>query len=104
MRVPVKETQEGASFLVRVAPRASRTAIVGVMGDGKDAAVKIALEAPPVEGKANAALIEFLAELLGVARSAITISSGEHGRTKRIMVHGRDAMEVATAIAIALTQ
>ena len=42
MRVPVRETAQGASFLVRVAPRASRTAIVGVIGYGADAAVKIA--------------------------------------------------------------
>lgn len=104
MRVPVRETAQGASFLVRVAPRASRTAIVGVIGYGADAAVKIALQAPPVEGRANAALIEFLAELLEVARSAIAIASGENARTKRIAVQGRDAMEVATAIAIALTQ
>lgn len=104
MKVPVRETAEGASFLVRVAPRASRTAIVGVMGDGKDAAVKIALQAPPVEGRANAALIDFLAELLGVPRSSIEIAAGENARMKRIAVRGRDAMEVATAIAIALTQ
>jgi hypothetical protein len=83
-------------------PRASRTAIVGVLGDGTDAAVKVALQAPPVEGRANAALIEFLAELLGVARSAIEIASGETARTKRIVVRGKDAMDVATAIAIAL--
>ena len=104
MKVPVRQTAEGASFLVRVAPRASRTAIVGVMGDGKDAAVKIALQAPPVEGRANAALVEFLAELLGVPRSSIEIAAGENARMKRIAVRGRDAMEVATAIAIALTQ
>ncbi|MFP5228363.1 MAG: DUF167 domain-containing protein [Acidobacteriota bacterium] len=104
MKTPfaVRETAEGASFLVRVAPRASRTAIVGVMGEGSDAAVKIALQAPPVEGRANAALIEFLAELLGVARSAIEIASGESARTKRIVVRGRSPMDVATAIAIAL--
>ncbi|HVT97978.1 MAG TPA: DUF167 domain-containing protein [Acidobacteriaceae bacterium] len=102
-RVPVRETAQGASFLVRVMPRASRTAIVGVLGDGTDAAVKVALQAPPVEGRANAALIEFLAELLGVARSAIEIAGGETARTKRIVVRGKDAMEVATAIAIALT-
>ena len=103
-RVPVRETAQGASFLVRVMPRASRTAVVGVLGDGKDAAVKIALQAPPVEGRANAALIEYLAEMLGVARSAIAIANGETARTKRIVVKGQDAMEVATAIAIALTQ
>jgi len=102
--IAVRKTAQGASFLVRVTPRASRTAIVGVTGDGKDAAVKIALRAPPLEGRANAALIDFLAELLDWPRSAITIVSGENARTKRIAVQGRDAMEVATAIAIALTQ
>jgi uncharacterized protein len=101
-RVPVRETREGASFLVRVMPRASRTAIVGVMGEDEDAAVKIALQAPPVEGRANAALIDYLAELLGVARAAIAIASGENARTKRIVVRGRSPMDVATAIAIAL--
>lgn len=100
--IAVRETDEGASFLVRVAPRASRTAIIGVMGDGGDAAVKIALEAPPVEGRANAALIDYLADLLGTARSAIEIASGQNARNKRILVRGRSPMDVATAIAIAL--
>ncbi len=100
--IAVRETAQGASFLVRVAPRASRTAIVGVMGEGEDAAVKIALQAPPVEGRANAALIEYLAELLGTARSAIAIAGGENARNKRVVVEGRSPMEVATAIAIAL--
>jgi uncharacterized protein YggU (UPF0235/DUF167 family) len=62
------------------------------------------VHAPPFEGRANAALIEFLAELLDLPRSSIEIASGQAGRNKRIMVQGRDAMEVATAIAIALTQ
>jgi uncharacterized protein (TIGR00251 family) len=102
MTLPVHETREGASFLVRVAPRASRTAVVGMMGEGEEAAVKIALQAPPVEGRANAALIEFLAELLGTARSAIEISGGQNARNKRIVVRGKSPMDVATAIAIAL--
>ena len=76
MAFPVRETAEGARFLVRVAPRASRTAIIGVMGDGPDAALKIALQAPPVEGRANAALIEFLAEWLRVPRSSVRIEIG----------------------------
>ncbi|HUB20161.1 MAG TPA: DUF167 domain-containing protein, partial [Acidobacteriaceae bacterium] len=86
------------SFLVRVTPRASRTAMQGVMGEGEKAAVKIALQAPPVEGRANAALIEFLAELLGVARGAIRIAGGEHGRNKRVVVRGRSAAEVAAKL------
>ena len=104
MRIPVRETTHGATFMVRVAPRASRTAIAGVMGDGDEAAVKIALQAPPVEGRANAALIEFLSELLGVPRSSIEVASGQSGRNKRILVRGKTAMDVATTLAIALTQ
>jgi uncharacterized protein (TIGR00251 family) len=102
MRIPVKDTTQGASFLVRVAPRASRTAIVGVLGNGENAALKIALQAPAVEGRANTALIEFLAELLVTPRSAIAIAGGEHARNKRIVVRGRRATEVSVAIDKAL--
>ena len=64
-------------------PRARAGApITGVMGEGSQAAVKIALQAPPVEGRANAALIDFLAEWLRVGRSSIEIASGAHGRNK----------------------
>jgi uncharacterized protein (TIGR00251 family) len=99
---PVKDCDEGASFLVRVAPRASRTAVVGLMGEGAEAVVKIALNAPPVEGRANTALIEFLAKLFGTARSAIRIAGGEHARNKRIVVRGRSVAEVATVLETAL--
>jgi hypothetical protein len=99
---PVKDAAGGASFVVRVAPRASRTAVMGVIGEGQEAAVKIALNAPPVEGRANAALIEFLAELFGTARSAIEIVGGEHARNKRIVVRGRSAAEVAMMMEAAL--
>jgi uncharacterized protein len=98
MRIPVRDTKDGARLAVRVAPRASRTAIVGVVGDGDAAAVKIALQAPPVEGRANEALVEFLAELLGVRRADIAIAAGEHGRNKIMVVRGRRAAEVAAAV------
>lgn len=96
--VPVHDTREGARFLVRVTPRASRTAVVGIHGDGNEAALKVALQAPPLEGRANAALIEFLAKWLDVPRAAIEISAGEHGRNKTILMRGRRAAEIATAI------
>lgn len=102
MAFPVKDTAEGARFLVRVTPRASRTAIVGVMGEGSQTALKIALQAPPVEGRANAALIEFLAEWLRVPRSSIAIVSGERGRNKAVTVRGRTAGEVAALTEAAL--
>lgn len=102
MRITVSETREGAKFAVRVAPRASRTAVIGVMGEGADAAVKIALQAPAVDGRANAALVDFVAEWLGVRRADVTIASGERGRSKVILVRGRSAAELAAAIERAL--
>jgi len=94
MTLPVTDSRDGARFLVRVVPRASRTAVAGVVGEGDQAALKIALQAPPVEGRANTALIEFLAELLQVRRADIAIAGGEHSRIKTILVRGRTAAEV----------
>lgn len=94
MTLIVTDSRDGARFLVRVVPRASRTAVAGVVGEGDQAALKIALHAPPVEGRANAALVEFLAELLQLRRADIAIAGGEHSRTKTILVRGRSATEV----------
>ncbi len=63
----------GAALTVRVTPRARRTEIAGVRDDGT---LKIRLAAPPVEGKANVALIKFLAGLLGVRKRRIEIVAG----------------------------
>ena len=82
--IALRETADGVSFSVRVQPRASRTAISGVMGD----ALKVAVAAPPVEGKANEALIRFFAELFEVPRSAVEIVSGEAARNKVVRVVG----------------
>ena len=90
----VTDSRDGARFLVRVVPRASRTAVAGVVGEGDQAALKVALQAPPVEGRANAALVEFLADLLHVRRADIAIAGGEHSRIKPILVRERTAAEV----------
>jgi uncharacterized protein len=101
--IPVRDTADGATFLVRVLPRAGRSACAGIFGEGRDAAVKIALQAPPVEGRANAALIDFLSDRLGIPRSAIEITAGWHARTKTILVRGHRATELAEAIQEMLT-
>ena len=88
--IPVRDTAQGATFAVKVHPRARRNALAGEVGD----ALKLALTAPPVEGKANEACIQYLAELLGVARSAVTIVSGETSRQKIVRVAGVAAEEV----------
>jgi uncharacterized protein len=84
------EDDDGVSFAVRVQPRARRSAIVGELGD----ALKIALTAPPVDGRANEACIEFFAELLDLPRASVTIASGQRGRNKVIRVTGLTAAEL----------
>jgi uncharacterized protein len=69
---------------VRVQPRASKDEIAGEMGG----ALKIRLQAPAVEDRANEALIEFLAHLLKTPKSAVRILSGERSRTKRVEIRG----------------
>ncbi|BBB24839.1 DUF167 domain-containing protein [Amphritea japonica] len=63
-------------------PKASSDAIVGLHAES----VKIRITAPPIEGKANAHLVKFLAKQFGVAKSAVSILSGELGRQKRVRI------------------
>jgi uncharacterized protein len=71
-------------FAVRVQPRASKNEITGEMAG----ALKIRLQAPALEGRANEALVEFLAELLKTSKGAVRILSGERSRIKRLEVRG----------------
>lgn len=80
---------------VRVAPRASRAAIVGVHAG----ALKVALTAPPVDGAANAALIELLADELGVPKRAVEITRGERSKNKTVRVTGVTAEQVRALVA-----
>ena len=96
MAFTVRDTAQGAQFALRVQPRASRNAIAGVIGD----AVKLAITAPPVDGKANQAVVEYLAELFDVAKSSIAIVSGESGRNKLIAVRGLSAEQVRKALGL----
>jgi uncharacterized protein (TIGR00251 family) len=84
MLIPVTATPTGVRFAVRVQPRASRNEIKGAHGSS----LKVRLSAPPVDGAANEALADFLAEELGVARRAVTIVSGHTSRSKIIEVDG----------------
>jgi uncharacterized protein (TIGR00251 family) len=74
---------------VRVQPRASRNEFAGLHGDR----VRIRLQAPPVDGRANAALVEFLADAFGVPRASVIVEHGLAGRDKRVRI--RDAGAVA---------
>jgi uncharacterized protein (TIGR00251 family) len=83
--------QEGDWYVeVRVQPRASRVAVLGMQGS----AIKIALTAPPVEGAANQALCHWLAEQLHVAKSRVQLLAGEQARDKRLRVQAVGQTEV----------
>jgi uncharacterized protein len=77
-------------FSVRVQPRASRDEIAGEMAG----ALKIRVQAPAVEDRANEALVELLAGLLKRPKSAVRILSGERSRTKRIAIQGVTKQQV----------
>ena len=93
--IPARESEGGISFFVKVQPRAKRNALVGELGD----ALKLALTAPAIEGRANDACIGFLAEFLKVPRSSITIASGQNSRRKLIRVTGMTAQEFRARLA-----
>jgi uncharacterized protein (TIGR00251 family) len=92
--IPIRDTAAGVTFAVKVHPRAKKNAITGLVGD----ALKLDLTAPPVDGRANDACIEFFANLLKVPRSSITIASGETSRNKVIRVAGMTADEIRRRI------
>jgi hypothetical protein len=86
----ITESADGVVFSVHVQPRASKNQICGVHGDE----LKLRLTSPPVEGEANRLCIEFLAKLLQVPKSSVSITTGEKSRHKTVKVAGATAAEV----------
>jgi hypothetical protein len=84
----VRAVAGGVTLAVRGQPGAKRTAITGVYGEGAAAQLKIAVQSPPVDGKANAALIAFLAETFEIPKNHIEIVSGELSRSKVFLIRG----------------
>jgi len=93
----ISASDEGVSFYVQVQPRASRDAIAGEHAD----ALKIHLTAPPVDDRANEALVRLLAERLNVPRSAVRIVAGAKRRRKRVVVAGVKREQVLELVAAA---
>ena len=85
-----------STLCVRVTPRSGKEGIAGYEGG----VVRIRLNAPPVEGKANEALVRFLAKAVGVPKSRITLVTGERGRSKIVRVAGitREALMAALGL------
>ncbi len=82
MTLKLTERKEGVEFEVRLKPRSSRNAVLGV----KDGVLECAVNAPPVDGRANEALVALLAEDLGVPQKALEIVGGAKSRNKRVLV------------------
>ena len=91
----ITETAGSVTFAIKVHPRAKKNGITGELGD----VLKVSLTTPPVEGRANEACIEFLAKLLKVPRSSVTIASGLKGRNKVIRVAGLSVEQLRARLA-----
>jgi uncharacterized protein (TIGR00251 family) len=87
--IPIQESSRGVTFAIKVHPRARKNAITGELGN----ALKVPLTAPPLDGRANDACIDFFAKLLKVPRSSVTIASGQTSRNKVIHVVGLSPKE-----------
>ena len=83
-RLAIQEKDGSLTFPVRVVPRAKKNDIVGVEGG----VLRVRLTAPPVRGKANEALVEFLAQALGVRKGQVEIARGQKAKDKAIRVRG----------------
>ncbi|NOY43928.1 MAG: YggU family protein [Deltaproteobacteria bacterium] len=90
----MREVPGGVEIDLWVQPRASKTSVVGPQGD----AIKVRVAAPPVDGKANAELVRFLAKRLGVPRSAVEVVRGETGRRKTVRIAGLTPAEARTRL------
>ena len=95
MSEPVRATGDGVAIDVLVTPRASRARFGPRHGDR----IKLAVTAPPVDGEANAAVVELIAKALGVGRAAVAVTAGHSSRRKTVAVRGIDAARVTAAVA-----
>jgi uncharacterized protein len=84
----LREVAGGVTLAVRAQPGAKKTAIVGVHGEGDATQLKIGVQAPPVEGRANDALVTFLADTFRVPKRSIELLSGELSRSKVFLLSG----------------
>ncbi len=93
----VTDSADGARLTVRVTPRASRTAV----GEAETDWLRIRLQAPPVEGQANTALLAFLAEALDVPKRQVVLTQGSTARIKHLRIAGLTAAQVKARLGIA---
>lgn len=87
----ITDARSGAAFTVKIVPKANKTEIIGLQADGT---IKIRLMSPPVDGQANAELVDFLSTFLGIGKDDVEIVAGVDGRKKLISVYNIRADEV----------
>ena len=92
----LRAAPSGVTLAVRAQPGAKKTAITGIYGKGAAAQLKIAVQAPPLEGRANQALIAFLAQTFEVPKNAVELVTGELSRSKVFLLRG---VNLAKAVA-----
>jgi uncharacterized protein (TIGR00251 family) len=95
----LRAVEGGVTLAVRAQPGARKTAIQGIYGEGSAAQLKIAVQAPPVEGKANAALTEFLSDFFSLSRSKVELAQGELNRSKVFLLRGLTLAAVEAKLA-----
>jgi uncharacterized protein (TIGR00251 family) len=94
----LRAAKDGVTLAVRAQPGAKKTAAVGIYGEGASAQLKIAVNAPPIEGRANEALVGFLAGLFSLPKSAIALASGTSTRNKVFLLRGISVAQAEAAI------
>jgi uncharacterized protein len=90
----LRAAQGGVTLAVRAQPGAKKTTIIGLYGEGSSAQLKIAVQAPPIEGRANSALLEFLAERFGIPKNSVELMTGELSRSKVFLLRGVTLQQV----------
>ncbi|MFH1021690.1 MAG: DUF167 family protein [Pseudomonadota bacterium] len=90
---------DSVSLSIHVQPKASRTRLAGLHGE----ALKLCITSPPVDGKANAAVIQFFAKLFKIPKAAVTLASGEASRDKRLILAGISAAQAEAVLQPFLT-
>jgi uncharacterized protein (TIGR00251 family) len=90
----IRAHREGTLLRLRVVAGARRTELAGIAGQ----ALRVRVAAPPAQGRANAAVLEYLAGLVGLRARDLEITAGEHARDKLLLVRGRSPQQVRAAL------
>jgi hypothetical protein len=100
----LREHADGCTLALRVQPGAKKSAIAGIYGEGSEARLKIALQALPIDGRANDAVIAFLATKFSISKSSVEILSGELSRGKIVLLKGVTRPRAEAVLSVVLVQ